>query len=264
MFLGSAYYPEHWPEERWPEDIRLMREAGLNVARMAEFAWSTLEAAEGEFDLNWLDRAIDLLASAGLVSVLGTPTAAPPAWLVQQYPDLLAVDETGRRVSFGKRCHYCVTSPDMHHATRRIVRAMAERFGTNPNVIGWQLDNEYNRVCYCDRCHRLSQEYLAQKFGTLDALNQHWTTRYWSQTYSDWEQIPLPIGIYNPLSGPHNPGLMLEFKHFVTESYRRFQALQLAELRPHLREGVWVTHNFMGWFDGFDHYALTKDLDLVS
>ena len=257
LHLGAAYYPEHWPEDRWPEDIHLMQEAGLTVARMAEFAWSTLEPAEGDFHFDWLERAISALADAGLVTVLGTPTAAPPAWLVQQHPDLMAVDESGRRVQFGNRCHYCVNSPEFHAATRRIVGAMAERFSANPRVIGWQLDNEYNRVCYCDRCRRLFQRYLAEKFGSLDALNQHWTTHYWSQTYSAWEQIPIPIG-------PHNPGLMLEWKHFVTESYRQFQRLQLDALRPHLQPGVWVTHNFMGWFDGFDHYALTEDLDLAS
>jgi len=257
LHIGVAYYPEHWPEDRWAEDIRLMREAGLTVARLAEFAWSTLEPTEGEFHFDWLDRAISALASAGMVTVLGTPTAAPPAWLVQKHPDLLAVDESGRRVQFGNRCHYCVNSPQFHAATRRIVGTMAEHFGANPHVIGWQLDNEYNRVCYCDRCQSLFQQYLAKKFGSLDALNHHWATRYWSQTYSEWEQIPIPIG-------PHNPGLMLEFKHFVTESYRNFQRLQLDLLRPHLGAGVWITHNFMGWFDGFDHYVLTEDLDLAS
>ena len=257
IHLGAAYYPEHWPEDRWPDDIHLMREAGLTVTRMAEFAWSTLEPSEGDFRFDWLERAISALADAGIVSVLGTPTAAPPAWLVQQHPDLLAVDESGRRVQFGNRCHYCVNSPEFHAATSRIVRAMAEGFGSNQQVIGWQLDNEYHRVCYCDRCRHLFHRYLAEKFGSLDALNQHWTTRYWSQTYSAWEQIPIPIG-------PHNPGLMLEWKHFVTESYRQFQRLQLDILRPHLQSGVWVTHNFMGWFDGFDHYALTEDLDLAS
>ena len=257
LHFGANYYPEHWPEDRWPEDIRLMREAGMTVARMAEFAWSTLEPAEGEFQFDWLDRAISALADAEIVSVLGTPTAAPPAWLVQQHPDMMAVDESGRRVQFGNRCHYCVNSPEFHAATRRIVSAMAERFGDNPHIIGWQLDNEYSRICYCDRCCALFRRYLEEKFGSLDALNHHWSTSYWSQTYSTWEQIPIPIG-------PHNPGLMLAFRQFVTESYRQFQRLQLDVLRPHLQPDVWVTHNFMNWFDGFDHYVITEDLDLAS
>jgi len=257
LHLGAAYYPEHWPEERWPEDIRLMQEAGLTVVRMGEFAWSTLEPSEGQFDLDWLDRVIGLLAEAGIASVLGTPTAVPPAWLVQKHPDLMAVDENGRRVQFGNRCHYCVNSPDFHAASRQIVLQMAQRFGKNPAVISWQIDNEFNRVCYCDRCQKRFQEFLEEKYPSLEALNEHWATRYWSETYSAWDQIPLPIG-------PHNPGLMLEFKHFITASYRKFQKLQLDALRLHLNSGVWVTHNFMGWFDGFDHYAMAQDLDMAS
>ncbi|MFL5761112.1 MAG: beta-galactosidase [Thermomicrobiales bacterium] len=255
--LGAAYYPEHWPPERWPEDVRLMREAGLSVVRMAEFAWSVMEPEAGRFDFEWLDSAIGLLADAGIASILGTPTAALPAWLVQQHPDVMAIDENGRRVQFGNRCHYCVTSPDFHFAARRIARAMAERFGGNTSVIGWQLDNEYNRVCYCDRCRDAFQDFLRQTFGSVDALNDAWSTRYWSQTYTDWHQIPIPIGA-------HNPGLVLAFRRFVTECYRRFQRLVIDELRPHLRPDVWITHNFMGWFAGFDHYVLAADLDMAS
>ncbi len=257
LHLGASYYPEHWPEERWPEDIRLMREAGMTVARMGEFAWSSFEPSAGEFRLDWLERVIGQLASSGIASVLGTPTAGPPAWLAAQHPDFLAVDEYGRRAQIGNRCHYCVNSPEFHAAVGRIVRALAERFGSNPNVIGWQLDNEYHRVCYCDRCRKLFQDFLQTRYGSLDALNERWSTSYWSQTYSDWKQIPIPIG-------PHNPGLMLEFKHFITESYRKFQCLQIDNLRPFVPEGVWITHNFMRWFDGYDHYVMSKDLDIAS
>ena len=257
LHLVTSFYPEHWPRERWYEDIRLMEKAGISAVRMAEFAWSTLEPCPGEFHFDWLDNAIDLLSSKGIVSVLGTPTAAPPAWLVQQHPDSLAVDENNRRVQFGNRCHYCVNSAEFHDAARSIVRAMARHFGAHPSVTGWQIDNEYNRVCYCERCRGLFQKYLAKKFGNLEDLNQHWTTRYWSQTYSAWEQIPLPVG-------SHNPGLMLAFKQFVTDCYRRFQQMQLGELRPHLRPNVWTTHNFMGWYDGYDAYELNEDLDMAS
>jgi beta-galactosidase len=257
IHLGASYYPEHWSEDHWPEDIRMMREAGFTVVRMGEFAWSSLEPSTGEFRFEWLERVIGQLASAGIVSVLGTPTAGPPAWLVQQHPDMLAVDMYGRRVQIGNRCHYCVNSPEFHAAVQRIVKAMGERFGPNPAVIGWQFDNEYHRICYCDRCQRLFQNYLRDQYGSLEALNEHWSTNYWSQTYSAWEQIPLPVG-------PHNPGLMLEFKHFITESYRKFQRIQADNLRPCLPEGVWVTHNFMKWFDGYDHYIMSADLDIAS
>lgn len=257
LHIGSSYYPEHWPEASWAKDINLMKAAGFTVTRMAEFAWSTMEPAEGNFDLDWLEHAIEQIAAADMVSVLGTPTAAPPAWLIEKHPDILAVDESGRRVQFGNRCHYCVNSTEFHQATLRIVTAMAKHFGKNPNVIGWQIDNEFNRVCYCEHCRSLFQKFLEKKYGSLDHLNESWSTRYWSQTYSSWEQIPIPIG-------GHNPGLMLEFRRFTTESYRKFQKLQIDALRAHIPTDVWITHNFMGWFDGFDHYEVSKDLDMVS
>jgi beta-galactosidase len=257
LHFGAAWYPEQWPEERWPEDIRLMTDAGFTVVRMAEFGWSALEPSSNTIDLDWLERAIELAARSGIQTVLGTPTAAPPAWLVQAHPDLLAVDETGRRVQFGNRCHYCVTSPDLHTAAESIATVLADRFGANSNVIGWQVDNEYNRVCYCERCADRFRTYLGNRYGTLEVLNERWSTRYWSQTYSAWSQIPIPVG-------PHNPGLMLAFRYFVTDAYRRFQRLQVDALRRRLPADVWITHNFMHWYGGYDHYDLSVDLDLAS
>ncbi len=255
--IGAAYYPEQWPEEYWKEDIRLMREAGFNTVRMGDFAWSTLEPEEGRYELGWLERAISALGEAGIDTVLCTPTAGPPAWLVSKYPDILPVDENGRRVQFGNRCHYCVNSPEFHGAAQGLVSVMAKGFGTNPHVIGWQIDNEFNRYCYCDRCQESFHKYLAKRYGTLAQLNLHWTTAYWSQTYSSWEQIPIPIGA-------HNPGLMLEFKHFITLSYKHFLHLQITALRPYLPPDVWITHNFMNWHDGYDHYEMTEELDIAS
>jgi beta-galactosidase len=257
LHFGAAYYPEHWPEDRWPEDIRLMKEAGFTVTRMGEFAWSTFEAAENDFLFDWLDRAIELLAAEGILSVLGTPTAAPPAWLTQKYPRTLAVDEDGQRKIHGRRAHYCVNSPEYHDRTHRIVSRMAEHFGSNPSVIGWQIDNEFSTICYCDICQSAFQAYLAEKFESLDSLNDHWTTSYWSQSYSAWDQIPIP-------KEWHNPGLMLAFQQFATHSYRKFQKLQIDLLREHIADGVWITHNFMGWFPNFDHYELSAELDLAS
>jgi len=257
LHLGAAYYPEHWSEERWLEDIELMQAANLSVIRMAEFAWSTMQPSKGKYNLDWLERAIRLLAERGIKTILCTPTAAPPAWLTYSNPEIFAVEPSGQRAQHGNRCHYCVNSADYHVAARRIISKMAQRFGQDRNVIGWQTDNEFNRVCYCERCQRLFHEFLKERHGSLELLNQRWSTAYWSQTYSSWEQIPIPIG-------GHNPGLMLDFKRFVTHSYRNFQKLQIDALRPHLHEDAWITHNFMGWFDGFDHYELAEDLDIAS
>lgn len=257
MYLGAAWYPEHWPESRWRDDLRLMREAGLNVVRVGEFAWSRMEPAEGQFDLDWLERAVELAAEYGLVTVMGTPTAAPPAWLTQTYPDVLAIREDGRRATHGNRCHFSPTSPRYRQFCVRIAGQMAARFGHNPHVIGWQIDNEYNSVSHDDQTRAQFQAWLREKYGSLNALNTHWSTSYWSQEYTDWAQIPLPIG-------GHNPSLMLEWRRFITDVYRVYQRAQIDAIRRHADSRQWITHNFMTWFDAFDHYAVSADLDLAA
>jgi beta-galactosidase len=257
MYFGAAWYPEHWPETRWPEDVRLMREAGMNVCRIAEFAWSSLEPTEGHYQMDWLERAITLLHANGMEVVLGTPTAAPPAWLTHHHPDTLAIEQSGRPAQHGNRCHVAPNSVTYLKYCRRIAEQMAKRFGHDERVIGWQIDNEYSRVDYSDNSRRQFQAFLKEQYGEMDALNSHWSTAYWSQTYQSWDEIPLPIGA-------HNPGLMLAFKQFVTKIWRDFQKLQIDAIRQNARPEQWITHNFMGWFDGFDHYAMSRDLDLAT
>jgi beta-galactosidase len=257
MYLGAAWYPEHWSEDRWAEDVRLMREAGFNVCRIAEFAWSSLEPGEGQYEFGWLERAVALLHENGMAVVLGTPTAAPPAWLTHHHPDTLAIEPNGRPAQHGNRCHVSPLSSTFQKSARRIVEQMARRFGQDARVIGWQIDNEYSRVDYSEAAHRQFQRFLREQYGTLDALNAHWSTAYWSQTYGDWNEIPLPIG-------PHNPGLMLAFRHFVTRTWRDFQKLQIEAIRQYAGPEQWITSNFMGWFDAFDHYKICEDLDLAT
>jgi beta-galactosidase len=255
--LGTAWYPEHWGESRWRQDIELMRGARIRMVRVAEFAWSRLEPEEGRFDLDWLERAIALAAQSGITSVAGTPTAAPPAWLTQRYPDTLKVDENGRRAEHGTRAHFSFTSPRYREFCRRIAAEMAKRFGRNPNVIGWQIDNEYGDVSYDDFTRAKWHDWLKTKYRSLDEMNRRWTTEYWSQTYSDWSQVPFG-------TPGNNPGLMLEFKRFITETWRDYQHVQVAALREHAEPRQFIATNYMGWYDSFDHYALAAELDLAS
>jgi len=258
--FGADYYPEHWPEERWPEDARLMREAGFNVVRMAEFAWVKMEPAEGRFDFGWLRRAVDILHGEGISVVLGTPTAAAPAWLMQAHPEIYRVNEQRQRATFGARQFMCVNAPEFRKASRRIVGAMAAELGAHDAVIGWQTDNEFGPLCYCDICQAGFQRWLREKYGSLDALNDAWGTIFWSQTYSDWAQIPLPWAT----SGGANPGLYLDYRRFMADSYVTFQREQVEILRKH-SPGRFITHNFMGFpKDVLDYYKLAEDLDFVS
>jgi beta-galactosidase len=260
LLMGADWYPEQWPEERWETDLRMMEAAHLNVARIAEFAWSRMEPADGQFDFAWLERAIRLAEKYHIAIVLGTPTAAPPAWLTHKYPETLRVEANGQRVTHGNRAHGSVTSIKYRELCRRIAEEMAKHFGHDADVVGWQIDNEYGYalMSFNEEARQQFQQWLKAKYKTLDALNQHWTTSYWSQTYDNWDEIPIPVG-------EHNPGLMLDWQHFVTYAWAGYQQNQIDAIRAHADPRQFITGNFMGYgFAGFDHYVVTQPLTFVA
>jgi len=260
FFFGVDYYPEQWPEERWPVDARLMTEAGFNVVRLAEFAWARMEPAEGRFDFAWLDRAIDILQSHGLKFVLGTPTASPPPWLMSKNPELFRVRQDGVRLTYGNRREYCPNHPLYHDHTRRIVSAMAEHYAGHPAVIGWQIDNEFGEPCYCPVCAQAFRAWLHDRYATTGELNRKWGTVFWSHIYNDWNEIPVPI----TTGGAPNPGLALDFDRFASDSYVAYQQLQINLLRQKCPDHF-ITHNLMGFgFDRVNYFDLARGLDLVS
>lgn len=263
LYYGVDYYPEHWPEERWEIDASLMESAGINVARLAEFAWVKLEPKEGYYDFSWLDKAIDILGRHNIKIVLGTPTASPPMWLVKKYPQVLPRDKDGHIMGPGGRRHYCYNSPEYRELSRKIVTAMAEHYKDNPNVIGWQIDNELgcheSNRCYCDNCLVKFREWLKKKYGTIENLNNSWGTIFWSQTYTDWDEVIIP----KRTVGAHNPSLLLDFLRFVSDSTIEYQNLQVEILRK-VCPDKFITHNFMGLFGGLDYYKLAETLDFVS
>ena len=257
--LGSAWYPEQWPESRWDADLALMEQAHMNVVRVGEFAWSTMEPSEGHYDLDWLDRVITLAGKHHLAVVIGTPTDAPPAWLSTKYPDTLGMNADGRYREHGGRRQFNYASPRYRHLCALIVTQMARRFGHNPNIIGWQIGNEYTDESFDPATRAQFQHFLETRYKTLDNLNRQWSTAYWSQTYTAWEQIPL-------VNTNGNPGLLLEHKHFVTATWRSLQREQIDILRPAILPSQFITTNIGGlaWSDNWDHYAMTADLDLAS
>ena len=260
LLMGADWYPEQWPEERWEVDLQMMEAAHLNVTRIAEFAWSRMEPSEGHVDFAWLDRAIRQAEKHHIAVVLGTPTAAPPAWLTEKYPEVLRVDSNGQRVTHGNRAHGSVTSVKYREFCRRIAEEMAKHFGQDPNVVGWQIDNEYGygMMSYNDEGRHQFQEWLKDKYKTLDALNTHWTTAYWSQTYDNWDEIPIPVG-------EHNPGLMLDWQRFVTFAWAGYQQNQIDAIRAHAEPRQFITGNLMGYgFAAFDHYVVARPLTFVA
>jgi len=239
-----------------------MREAGISVVRLAEFAWCRMEPGERRYDFDWLDRALAILHHEGIRAVLGTPTAAPPAWLHERYPDIYPADARQYRLGFGTRLQRCLNNDIMRAYARRVTEAMAEHFGGNPAVIGWQIDNEFEaNLCYCEVCADKFRQWLRQKHGTLEALNRTWGAVFWSQEYGAWSQIPLP---WEARCGQaHNPSLFLDYRRFASESTVSFQREQVAIIRR-LAPGHFITHNLRGLHDSLDYFQLAADLDFVS
>jgi beta-galactosidase len=264
MKLGVCYYPEHWPQERWPVDAKLMRRAGLSLVRIADFAWTLMEPKEGEYAWDWLDRAIEVLSAENLQIILCTPTASPPAWLCRAYPEILPVDSQGRRRRFGSRRHYCPNNPTYRQLSERIVTAIASRYGSHPAVVGWQVDNEFGchdtARCYCKVCAASFRTWLEAKYGSIGALNEAWGTVFWSQIYGNWSEIDPP----NLTVAEPNPSHMLDYYRFSSNAYLTYQQLQISILRSHISRPQSVTTNFMSQYTDLDYYDLASPLDLVS
>jgi beta-galactosidase len=234
-----------------------MEAAHIRFVRIGEFAWSKLEPSEGHYDLDWLQRAIRAAARHHIAVVIGTPSAAPPAWLTTKYPETLRIKEDGRPDQHGNRQQFNWADPKYRELARAMAEQEAKRFGHDPNVIGWQIDNEYANVSYGPADQARFDAWLKARYGTLDNLNDRWTTAYWSETYTAWSQIPIETSY-------GNPGLLLSWKRFVSDTWRSYQKNQLDVIRANADPHQFITTNMMGFFDGYDHYTVSQDLDLAS
>jgi beta-galactosidase len=260
--LGTCYYPEHWPEEIWEADARRMAEAGLTWIRIGEFAWSRLEPKPGDLQFDWLDRAIETLGQAGLKVVLGTPTATPPRWMIDRHPDMLAVDASGHPRKFGSRRHYCFSHEGYKQESDRIVKLIAERYGTNPHVAAWQTDNEYGChdtiLSYSNAARDAFRLWLKDRYGSIEALNRAWGNVFWSMDYASFDDIDLPnLTVTEP-----NPSHTLAFRRFSSDQVVVFNRRQVDIIRAH--SDAPVSHNYMGRVTDFDHFKVGDDLDIAT
>ena len=190
--LGVCYYPEHWPEAQWREDAARMKEAGLSWVRIGEFAWSRLEPAPGRLEFDWLDRAVEVLGQAGLKLVMGTPTATPPRWMATRHPDMFARDAKGDLRGFGSRRHYCFSHRGYREECQRIAGLLGARFGQNPHVAAWQIDNEYG-------CHATVLSYSeaarsASACARLKATTSSEAKRRKSITWAGFGSVTVRLG----------------------------------------------------------------------
>ncbi|ANY07025.1 beta-galactosidase [Pseudonocardia sp. HH130630-07] len=260
--FGADYNPEQWPREVWAEDVALMREAGVTVATVGVFSWARLQPAPERWDLGWLDEVLDLLHDGGIAVDLATATASPPPWLHHLHPEILPVDADGRTVWPGGRQHYRPTSPVFRRYALELVERMARRYGGHPALAAWHVSNElgcHNVADHSPDAERAFRDWLAHRYGDLDALNRAWGTSFWSQHYGDWSEIRTPRRV-GPGTFP-NPTQQLDFARFGSDALRAETAV-LRELTP----DVPVTTNFMvmGETSGMDYASWTDEIDIVA
>ncbi len=263
LLLGVDYYPDQTPETLWEEDARMIAETGFTNVRVAEFAWSLMEPSEGKFDFAWLHRSVGTLQKHGIQVILGTPSAAPPPWLTAKYPDVLMVNDQGLVVNPGGRRFTCPSNKVYRRLSLDIATEMTRSFADTSGVIGWQIDNEFTLQrwgrCYCRFCRAGFQDWLRTKYSTLDEINTKWGTVFWSQVYTDFAQIPVPL----PSNGDPNPGLALDYDRYQSFANASFLEEQLAMLRKTCPKHFVTTNNVGAPLDTIDLHELYKNLDFV-
>jgi beta-galactosidase len=262
MIYGGDYNPEQWPEEIWDEDVRLMRETGVNLVSLGIFSWAKLEPRQGEYDFDWLDRIISLLHEKGVMVNLATATASPPPWLAALHPESQPVTQNGVVLHPGARQQYCPSSAAYRERASELVRRIADRYKDHPALAMWHVNNEYGchvAECYCDASAEHFREWLRARYGDLDALNEAWGTAFWSQRYGEWGEI-LP-----PRSAPTfaNPTQQLDFRRYSSDALLELYEMEKEILREATPD-VPITTNFMGFFKPVDYWKWAPREDLVS
>jgi beta-galactosidase len=257
LYFGGDYNPDQWPEEVWAEDLALMRQASVTMVTVGVFSWSQLQPAPDRFDFGRLDRALDGLHAAGVGVCLATPTASPPPWFGRLHPDALPVTRHGVRLSHGSRDTYCINAPAYRRASVRIAAELADRYGAHPALRLWHIHNEYGTWCYCAHCENAFQQWLRERYGGLDALNEAWSTAFWSQRYERWDEILPP----RATQYRHNPAQELDYRRFLSDSMIRHYREQRAVLTG---EAPATTNFVLGGWVPVDHAAFAREVDLVA
>lgn len=266
MLFGADYNPEQWSpamgyegESILLEDLRLMREAGVNVATVGVFSWVALQPDEQTFTFGWLDRLLDLLHEHGISACLGTATAAQPAWLSAAYPEILPVNAAGLRRRQGGRMNFCPTSATFRRFAQDLARRLAERYHSHPALLMWHVSNEYGPTCYCDSCAARFRVWLQGRYGSLEELNRRWITAFWGHTFTDWGQIEPP----SELGDRTMQGLMLDYAHFMSAMNLECYQGEAAILRA-ANPDIPIMTNFHGLVKHLNYFVWAPHQDIIT
>ncbi|ETY72940.1 beta-galactosidase [Lactiplantibacillus fabifermentans T30PCM01] len=265
ILFGGDYNPEQWPEATWETDMEMLAQAHVNSATINVFSWALLEPQEGTYDFSMLDKIINLLQKHNFQIVMATSTAALPAWMVKQYPDVTRVDTHGIRQGFGKRHNACPNSPNFQRLAQDLVTAIAKRYAHNSNIVCWHISNEYGGQCYCDNCAQAFRNWLQKRYGTIAALNQAWDTNIWSHTFHSFDEIVPPDQHTDEFEngGAMLGGESLDYRRFQSDSLLANFKLEKDIIRA-TDQKTPITTNFMGTQKDLDYFKWAKELDVVS
>lgn len=263
--FGGDWNPEQWDDETVREDIRLFREAGIDIVTVNVFAWAKDQPEEGRYDFAWLDKIISMVKEAGINVCLATGTAAHPAWMAKKYPDILRTDFSGRKRKWGDRHNACPSSPAYRRLAPSLAGALAERYRNEKSIVLWHISNEYTGMCWCERCEAEFRLWLKKRYGTLDALNAAWNSRFWSQYIGDWDEIVVPnqLTVQWTERATANQPLVLDYSRFFTDAQMGVCSLEIDAIRKQIPDAV-VTTNFMGTYRPYDYRRWARTLDVVS
>jgi len=260
-YLGCAYYPEYWGVKRVETDAKLMRDAGINIVRIGEFAWVRMEPQEGRYTLDWLHESVQILGRYGIDVVMCTPTAAPPAWLTSAYPEILVLRGDGSRAVHGSRRHYCSTSETFRRHSARITDVLSREMARHKNVVAWQLDNEFGEeggFCHCENCQARFRTWLKDRYGTVAELNRRWRTGFWSVDFSDWRQVRLGEARVELYSAQR-----LDSRRFWSDMMIDVAQSQASLIRRNHPRALVSTNGMGPLYQPIDYYKMFKNLDVA-
>ncbi|MGC4983301.1 beta-galactosidase [Streptomyces sp. DT193] len=259
ILFGGDYNPEQWPEEIWHEDVRLMKEAGVNSVTLGVFSWARIEPRPGAREFGWLDRLMDLMHAHGVGVVLATPTSSPPPWMGRLHPETLPRDEDGRTEWWGSRQHFSHSSAVYRRRAAAVTEDLAARYAGHPALTMWHINNEYCTVDYGDEAATAFRRWLQDRYGTLEALNTAWGTAFWGQAYDDWHEVLPPRHAHYM----KNPTHVLDFRRFTSDMLLECYVAERDIVRRH-SPGTPVTSNFMPMWVGQDAWRWAEEEDVVS
>ena len=265
ILYGGDYNPNQWPEEIWAEDMRIFRDAHINSATINVFSWAKIQPSENVYDFSCLDKMIDMLSRENYDIVLATSTAALPAWMVKKYPEVMSTDYEGRQHHFGQRHNACPNSLVYQKYAKALTAKLVERYGDNPHITYWHINNEYGAECYCDNCKKAFHVWLKDKYKTIHAVNTAWNMEFWGHTIYDWDEIVVPNALGEGIGKEKTAfsGISIDYRRFISDSLLSNYKMERDVIRAKQPHAL-ITTNLMGTFKGLDYFKWAKEMDIVS